>query len=208
MVSSTWRFYKEWPLYQMYKYKWPYIQRLDDYSNHRNSYRPSADYDESINSFNDDRAEKNLKSKDSDSDLVSDGLPEKSKSFHALGSKNLLNEGILAWQRIAKISVITLVSIGIAEILIGYYSGSVVATADRHFGYHKVESFGALMAAIGIVAIGVVIFYNSYQALLHPCSCFYQTSPAVNGFRLQNHITLIRKERVTSLKVRNTSTQL
>ncbi|MPZ06604.1 MAG: hypothetical protein GEU26_09335 [Nitrososphaeraceae archaeon] len=108
----------------------------------------------------------------------------------------------------AKISVITLVSIGIAEILIGYYSGSVVATADRHFGYHKVESFGALMAAIGIVAIGVVIFYNSYQALLHPCSCFYQTSPAVNGFRLQNHITLIRKERVTSLKVRNTSTQL
>ena len=109
---------------------------------------------------------------------------------------SLVSEGILAGQRIAKISVVTLVSIGIVEILTGYYSGSVVATADGldsisdaaisfivllglriahrpadkkfHFGYHKVESFAALMAAIGMVAIGVVIFYNSYQALLHP----------------------------------------
>jgi cation diffusion facilitator family transporter len=42
--------------------------------------------------------------------------------------------------------------------------------ADKkfHFGYHKVESFAALMAAIGMVAIGIVIFYNSYQAILHP----------------------------------------
>jgi cation diffusion facilitator family transporter len=91
---------------------------------------------------------------------------------------------------------VTLVSIGIVEIVTGYISGSVVATADGldsvsdavisfivllglriahrpadrkfHFGYHKVESFAALMAAIGMVAIGIVIFYNSYQALLHP----------------------------------------
>lgn len=109
---------------------------------------------------------------------------------------SLVSEGILAGQRIAKISVVTLVSIGIVEILTGYFSGSVVATADGldsvsdavisfivllglrlahrpadkkfHFGYHKVESFAALMAAIGMVAIGIVIFYNSYQALLHP----------------------------------------
>ena len=108
----------------------------------------------------------------------------------------LISEGILAGQRIAKISVVTLVSIGIVEILTGYFSGSVVATADGldsvsdaaisfivllglriahrpadkkfHFGYHKVESFAALMAAIGMVAIGIVIFYNSYQALLDP----------------------------------------
>lgn len=45
-------------------------------------------------------------------------------------SNNLLNEGIIAGQRIAKISVVTLISIWIAEILTGYYSGSVVATAD------------------------------------------------------------------------------
>ena len=109
---------------------------------------------------------------------------------------SLVSEGILAGQRIAKISVVTLVSIGIVEILTGYFSGSVVATADGldsvsdavisfivllglrlahrpadkkfHFGYHKVESFAALMAAIGMVAIGIVIFFNSYQALLHP----------------------------------------
>jgi cation diffusion facilitator family transporter len=111
-------------------------------------------------------------------------------------SHNLLNEGIIAGQKIAKISVITLVSIGIVEITAGFISGSVVATADGidsiadaaisfvvllglriahrpadkkfHFGYHKVESFAALMAAIGMIAIGVVIFYNSYQALIYP----------------------------------------
>ena len=134
------------------------------------------------------------------------GLNPEGKKPNNLGDSNrnrkfsertsLVSEGILAGQRIAKISVVTLVSIGIVEILTGYYSGSVVATADGldsisdaaisfivllglriahrpadkkfHFGYHKVESFAALMAAIGMVAIGVVIFYNSYQALLHP----------------------------------------
>jgi len=112
------------------------------------------------------------------------------------GRGNLLNEGIIAGQKIAKISVITLVAIGIVEITAGYISGSVVATADGidsiadaaisfvvllglriahrpadkkfHFGYHKVESFAALMAAVGMIAIGGVIFYNSYQALIHP----------------------------------------
>jgi cation diffusion facilitator family transporter len=111
-------------------------------------------------------------------------------------SSALVREGIIAGKRIAKISVITLLAIGIVEIVTGYLSGSVVATADGidsisdamisfivllglriahrpadkkfHFGYHKVESFAALMAAIGMVAIGMVIFYNSYQSLLHP----------------------------------------
>ena len=42
--------------------------------------------------------------------------------------------------------------------------------ADKkfHFGYHKVESFTALIASIGMIVIGIVIFYNSYQALIHP----------------------------------------
>jgi cation diffusion facilitator family transporter len=111
-------------------------------------------------------------------------------------SSNLVREGIVAGKRIAKISVVTLLAIGIAEIVTGYLSGSVVATADGidsisdamisfivllglriahrppdkkfHFGYHKVESFAALMAAIGMIVIGVVIFYNSYQSLIHP----------------------------------------
>ncbi|WP_187147439.1 cation diffusion facilitator family transporter [Candidatus Nitrososphaera gargensis] len=109
---------------------------------------------------------------------------------------DLVNEGLVAGQRIAKISVVTLVSIGVVEILMGQVSGSVVATADgidslsdamislivlvglrmAHkpadrkfpFGYHKVESFAALIAAIGMVAIGGFILYHSYEALLHP----------------------------------------
>ncbi len=121
---------------------------------------------------------------------------EKTNRNSASASSDLVQEGIIAGQKIAKISVITLLSIGIVEIIAGYYSGSNVATADGidsisdslisfivliglriahkpadrkfHFGYHKVESLAALMAAIGMTVIGVVIFYNSYQALLHP----------------------------------------
>ncbi|HEX2014065.1 MAG TPA: cation diffusion facilitator family transporter, partial [Nitrososphaera sp.] len=118
------------------------------------------------------------------------------RSSSGILPSNTINEGLVAGQRIAKISVVTLISIGIAEILMGQVSGSVVATADGidslsdalisfivlvglrmahkpadrkfHFGYQKVESFAALMAAIGMVAIGVFILFHSYEALLHP----------------------------------------
>ena len=111
-------------------------------------------------------------------------------------SSNLINEGILAGQKIARISVITLIGIGIVELVTGQVSGSVVATADGidslsdamisfivllglriahrpadrkfHFGYHKVESLAAMMAAIGMIIIGCVIVYHSYEALIHP----------------------------------------
>jgi cation diffusion facilitator family transporter len=121
-----------------------------------------------------------------------------SESKSSAGGKpaNLLDEGLVAGQRIAKISVITLVGIGIVEIMMGQVSGSVVATADgidsmsdamislivliglkiAHkpadrkfpFGYHKVESFAALIAAMGMIVIGSFILYNSYEALLDP----------------------------------------
>jgi cation diffusion facilitator family transporter len=109
---------------------------------------------------------------------------------------DLVNEGLIAGQKIAKVSVITLLSIGAAEIIMGQISGSVVATADgidslsdamisfivliglriAHrpadrkfpFGYHKVESFAALIAAIGMIGIGIFIFYHSFEALLDP----------------------------------------
>lgn len=108
----------------------------------------------------------------------------------------LMTEGLKAGQRIAKISVITLVAIGIAELAVGQISGSIVATADGidsisdalisfvvflglrlasrpantkfPFGYYKVESFAAMLAAIGMVAIGAFILYQSYQSLLEP----------------------------------------
>jgi cation diffusion facilitator family transporter len=108
----------------------------------------------------------------------------------------IVNEGFRAGQRIAKISVVTLLSIGVAELLMGYISGSVVATADGvdsisdamisfivliglrfarrpadkkfQFGYHKVESFAAMIAAIGMIVIGIFIAYHSYEGFVHP----------------------------------------
>jgi cation diffusion facilitator family transporter len=129
-------------------------------------------------------------SKNADASNISDSQVVKKSS------SNLVNEGILAGQKIARISVVTLIGIGIVELVTGQVSGSVVATADGidslsdamisfivllglriahrpadrkfHFGYHKVESLAAMMAAIGMIIIGCVIFYHSYEALIHP----------------------------------------
>lgn len=129
-------------------------------------------------------------------DTPSNSIKPDSKTSSAKDFGSLVNEGFRAGQRIAKISVITLVSIGIAELLMGYISGSVVATADGvdsmsdamisfivliglrfarrpadrkfQFGYHKVESFAAMIAAIGMIVIGIFIAYHSYEGLIHP----------------------------------------
>lgn len=111
-------------------------------------------------------------------------------------SDSALQQGFTAGQRIAKISVVTLVAIGVVELIIGNISGSIVATADGidsmsdamisfivflglrlakrpadrkfQFGYHKVESFAAMLAAIGMVGIGILIINQSYHALVDP----------------------------------------
>ena len=111
-------------------------------------------------------------------------------------NKNIVNEGLIAGKKIAKISIIILLSLGISELLIGYWGGSIVAIAvgidsfsyamisfvvllglriahrppNKKFpyGYQKVESFAVLMAAIGMLIIGAIIFYNSYQAFINP----------------------------------------
>jgi cation diffusion facilitator family transporter len=105
-----------------------------------------------------------------------------------------MNEDIRFAQKVAEVSVLTLLIIGILEILIGQISGSAVATADGidslsdamisfivfmglviagrppdkkfHFGYYKVESFAALIAAIGMIAMGSIILYQSSSLLL------------------------------------------
>jgi cation diffusion facilitator family transporter len=53
-------------------------------------------------------------------------------------------------------------------VLLGLRIAHRPADKTFHFGYHKVESFAALMAAIGMVIIGSVILYHSYQVLTHP----------------------------------------
>jgi divalent metal cation (Fe/Co/Zn/Cd) transporter len=121
-------------------------------------------------------------------DATHNGILTAAKSLQQKASEpssRPINEGIKCAQKIAKISVITLLSIGIVELLIGQISGSVVATADGidslsdamisfivfmglviadrpadkkfHFGYYKVESFAALIAAIGMIVIGSII---------------------------------------------------
>jgi cation diffusion facilitator family transporter len=126
----------------------------------------------------------------SDSDLNNNHLRK------ATVGRSIINEGIIAGQKIAKISVFTLLGIGVAELIMGQLSGSVVATADGidsmsdamisfivllglriaqkppdkkfHFGYGKVETFAAMLAAIGMIIIGSIIAYHSYDSFVQP----------------------------------------
>lgn len=99
-------------------------------------------------------------------------------------------------QRAAWISIWTLVGIGIAEVAVSAYSGSLTLFADGldsmadalvsfivwfgikmlqkprstlfHFGYAKIESFAAFVAAVVIAILGGFIVYNAYERLLNP----------------------------------------
>jgi len=133
-------------------------------------------------------SKKNLKNDQSRKNQVT--LHENTYNTH------IINEGLIAGQKIAKISIIILLSIGISELSIGYLGGSIVAIAvgidsfsyaiisflvllglriahrppNKKFpyGYQKVESFAVLMAAMGMIIIGAMIFYTSYQAFINP----------------------------------------
>ena len=37
-----------------------------------------------------------------------------------------------------------------------------------HFGYHKVETLAAMLAAIGMIVIGSILLYHSYDSFIHP----------------------------------------
>ena len=110
-------------------------------------------------------------------------------------------EAFLAGESIAKLSVITLLGIGAAEISIGFWTGSLAVTADGvdsisdslvslivwvglhfsrrrpdarfHFGYHKVESLSALMVSIGMIAVASYILYHAYETFLNPTEIAY-----------------------------------
>ncbi len=107
-----------------------------------------------------------------------------------------VSKGLAAGQRIAKISAITLIVIGGMELAAGYVSRSVVTTADGidsisdavisivvwlglkisqrkpdskfNFGYRKVETLAAMLAAIVIVGMGIIIALHSLDSLLKP----------------------------------------
>lgn len=128
-------------------------------------------------------------------------------------------------RRAAWVSVWTLVGIGIAEIAVSMFSGSLTLFADGldsmadalvsfivwfgikmlqkprstifHFGYAKIESFAAFVAAVVIVILGGFIVYNAYERILHPVEI---TNPEITM------ITLIAAGSVSlhrAFKVRN-----
>jgi cation diffusion facilitator family transporter len=104
--------------------------------------------------------------------------------------------GFLEARRAAWVSVWTLVGIGVAEIAVSVFSGSLTLFADGldsladalvsfivwfgikmlqkprstlfHFGYAKIESFAAFVAAVVIVILGSFIVYNAYERILNP----------------------------------------
>ena len=98
-------------------------------------------------------------------------------------------------KRAAWVSVWTLLAIGVAEVSISTITGSLTLFADGldsmadalvsfivwfgitmlhkpksklfHFGYAKIESFAAFVAAVVIVILGAFIVYNAYDRLIH-----------------------------------------
>jgi len=107
-----------------------------------------------------------------------------------------VSAGYLEGERLAKVSVWTLVGLGVIEVLAGQFTGSIGLTADGidsmsdgfvsfmvwlglktsrkapdekfHFGYHKVESLVAFTASIGLMGVGGVVLYRSYLAFVEP----------------------------------------
>lgn len=104
--------------------------------------------------------------------------------------------GFRAGERIAFLSVWTLLTLGILEIVFGQFTGSISLFADGidslsdaavsffvwtglhfalrrpskrfPFGYYKVESLTALLAAVLLVGAAGFIFLRSYRAIVNP----------------------------------------
>lgn len=104
--------------------------------------------------------------------------------------------GYVEGERLAKVSVWTLVGLGVIEIVAGQFTGSIGLTADGidsisdgfvsflvwlglkmsrkapdekfHFGYHKVESLVAFVTSIGLMGLGGIVIYRSYLVFIEP----------------------------------------
>lgn len=110
-------------------------------------------------------------------------------------------EPFAAGERIAKLSFITLLALGVVLIGVGFWTNSLGVTADGidsisdslvslivwvglhfsrrgpdsrfHFGYHKVESLSALFVSIAMIGIASYIFYHAYVTFLNPKEIAY-----------------------------------
>ena len=105
-------------------------------------------------------------------------------------------QGFQIGERVAKISVVTLVLIGMVELFVGFWTGSFGLKADGvdslsdsvitlivgvglhysrrrpdsrfHFGYHKVESLSAFIISFGMVGVAGYLMYHAYRTFLNP----------------------------------------
>ncbi|MCS4539750.1 MAG: cation diffusion facilitator family transporter [Thaumarchaeota archaeon] len=104
--------------------------------------------------------------------------------------------GYLEGERLAKLSSWTLAGLGVVELIVGEFTGSVGLSADGidsmsdafvsllvwiglrasrkaaddrfHFGYYKIESLVGFVAGIGLLGVGAAVLYRSYLAFLDP----------------------------------------
>ena len=113
-------------------------------------------------------------------------------------------------KRAAWISIWTLLAIGIAEVVVSTTTGSLTLFADGldsmadalvsfivwfgitmlrkpksrlfHFGYAKIESFAAFVAAVVIVVLGAFIVYHAYERILQQTT--HITNPEITMITL------------------------
>jgi cation diffusion facilitator family transporter len=130
-------------------------------------------------------------------------------------------------KRAAWISVWTLLGIGIAEVLVSTTTGSLTLLADGldsmadalvsfivwfgitmlqkpksrlfHFGYAKIESFAAFMAAVVIVILGVFIVYHAYEKIIHEPAKLINPEITMITLLAAGSISLHRALRVRSI---------
>lgn len=135
--------------------------------------------------------------------------------------------GFREGERIAKISVWTLLSLGLVEIFFSQISGSIALFADGidsisdaavsffvftalHFtlkkpnrkfqyGYYKVESFTALLTAIVLVGVAVYIFARSYLAFLDPSRVVALPQVALVVLFVAGSISLYRAQQMRQI---------
>jgi len=136
---------------------------------------------------------------------------------HALQEES---KGFREGERIAKLSVFTLLALGVVEIIFSEISGSVSLFADGvdsisdavvsffvytglrfarrkpsrrfQYGYYKVESFTALITAIALVGVAVFTFLRSYRAFNDPEHAVLLPSWALGVLLVAGFISLYR----------------
>jgi cation diffusion facilitator family transporter len=108
----------------------------------------------------------------------------------------LKSDRLILGGKVAKKSFIVQLAVGFAEIFMGTITFSVALVADGiqsfadagvslivwtglrisgrapdgkfHFGYHRVETFSSIVAAVFMATLGGIVLYESYRELLNP----------------------------------------